>query len=163
MTNVEIVEDYFPGALGRVLELHGKYYSQNWGFDLHFELGIAKDMTAFLERYDRSRDGFWIAEVQKSAEGSIAIDGIHAATEGAHLRWFIVSQALRGTGMGAKLLDTAIRYCRERGYPSVYLHTFEGLSAARKLYERSGFELVSQARGAHWGREVNEQKFVLRL
>ena len=88
---------------------------------------------------------------------------INADIEGAHLRWFIVTDALRGTGMGARLLDTAIAYCHKRSYSRVYLHTFEGLDAARRLYERSGFALVTQTKGAQWGTEVNEQKFVLEL
>jgi hypothetical protein len=41
----------------------------------------------------------------------------------------------------------------------VYLWTFEGLDAARHLYEKSGFRLALQKRGAQWGAEVNEQRF----
>ena len=28
---------YIPGAIGRISELHGKYYHEHWGFDLFFE------------------------------------------------------------------------------------------------------------------------------
>ncbi len=28
---------YVPGAIGRVAELHGKYYQEHWGFDIFFE------------------------------------------------------------------------------------------------------------------------------
>jgi len=96
-------------------------------------------------------------------EGSIAIDGLHAETEGAHLRWYIISDALRGTGLGNELLNIAIGYCRQREYSSVYLHTFEGLDAAKHLYEKSGFQLVEQITGTQWGTEVNEQKFLLEI
>jgi hypothetical protein len=41
--------------------------------------------------------------------------------------------------------------------------TFEGLDAARHLYEKNGFRLAEQQRGIQWGREVNEQRFVLPL
>ena len=68
-------------------------------------------------------------------EGSITIDGIHAEDAGAHLRWFIVSDALRGTGVGRQLMDAAIACCHDRSYTRVYLWTFEGLDAARHLYE----------------------------
>jgi len=43
------------------------------------------------------------------------------------------------------------------------LWTFEGLHAARHLYEKSGFQLVEQYRGTQWGTEVNEQQFLLQL
>ncbi len=163
MNNNELIRGYVPGALGRVAELHGKYYNEHWDFGFHFESGIARGFAEFLERYDEIRDGIWLATPKGKVEGSIVIDGLDAETEGAHLRWFIVSDALRGTGMGNKLLNTAIKYCRQQEYTSVYLHTFEGLDAAKHLYEKSGFQLIEQHMGRQWGTEVNEQKFLLEI
>ena len=34
-------------------------------------------------------------------------------------------------------------------------------AAARHLYEKHGFKLVRTQRGSQWGKEVNEQRFVL--
>ena len=163
MINSELIRGYVPGALGRVAELHGKYYNQHWGFGLYFESGIARGFAEFLERYDETRDGIWLATLNGTVEGSIVIDGLHAEIEGAHLRWFIISDTLRGTGMGSKLINTAIEYCRQQEYTSVYLHTFEGLDAAKHLYEKIGFQLIEQHAGTQWGTEVNEQKFLLEI
>ena len=162
----EIVKGYISGAIGRVAELHGTYYSLNWGFGLFFEAKVATELAAFLSRPDGAGDGFWAVTQAGRIEGSIAIDGSRARDadrEGAHLRWFIVSDALRGTGLGRRLLETAVGFCRERGYPRISLWTFEGLDAARHLYESAGFRLAEQRRGAQWGVEVNEQRFELRL
>ena len=161
--NIDFVNGYIPGALGRVVELHAQYYSKHWGFGLYFESRVAKDMADFLERYDQNNDGVWFVTVDGRVEGSIAIDGIEAQTAGAHLRWYILSDKLRGTGTGTKLLDAAMAFCRQRQFANVYLHTFEGLDAARGLYEKHGFQLISQERGAQWGTEVNEQKFLLKM
>ena len=164
--NPEIVRGYVPGSIGRVAELHGTYYSRAWGFGLYFEAKVATELAAFLGRTDAACDGFWTVSRAGRVEGSIAIDGSrargadHAA---AHLRWFIVSDALRGTGVGSRLLEAAVGFCRGRGFPGVSLWTFEGLDAARHLYERAGFRLAEQRRGAQWGVEVNEQRFELRL
>jgi GNAT superfamily N-acetyltransferase len=163
MNNVEIVKDYVPGSIGRVAELHGLYYQKHWEFGLFFEAKVAAELSEFLRRYDGRRDGFWTASLDGRVEGSITIDGLHAEDEGAHLRWFIVSDALRGSGIGHRLINSAIDFCRKCGYPRVYLWTFEGLIPARHLYEKSGFNLVEQHRGAQWGREVNEQRFLLRV
>lgn len=163
MPDIEIAKGYIPGAIGRVAELHGTYYHAQWGFGLVFEAKVAAELVEFLGRYDDARDGFWIASLERRVEGSVTIDGLHAEDEGAHLRWFIMSDALRGRGVGNWLLTTAIDFCRSRGYTRVYLWTFEGLSAARHLYEKIGFTLVEQRRGTQWGTTVNEQRFELRL
>ena len=163
MPEVEIISGYIPGAIGRVAELHAAYYHRQWGFGLFFEAKVATELAAFLSRYDEQRDGFWIASAGGRIEGAIAIDGVHAAAEGAHLRWFIVSEPLRGKGVGNQLMGTAIGFCASRGYKRVYLWTFEGLHAARHLYEKNGFRLVEQHKGTQWGREVNEQRLELEL
>jgi GNAT superfamily N-acetyltransferase len=74
-----------------------------------------------------------------------------------------MSDALRGRGIGNRLIDAAIEFCRKRAYPLVYLWTFEGLNPARHLYETVGFELVEQHNGRQWGKKVNEQRFNPRL
>ena len=78
------------------------------------------------------------------------------------MRWFITSNEIRGKGAGKDLINTAMEFCKSRGYHRVYLWTFAGLNAARHLYEKSGFKLVHQQRGAQWGAEVDEQRFELR-
>ncbi len=156
-----ILSGYTPGSIGRIAELHGTYYHDHWHFGLYFEAKVATELAAFLQRYDEARDGLWTAVVGGRIEGAIVIDGIHADTEGAHLRWFIVSAALRGRGVGRQLLDTAIAYCRQRPYDHVFLWTFKGLDAARHLYESLGFKLVHEQQGEQWGTTVIEQRFAL--
>lgn len=163
MPDVQIIKGYIPGSLGRVAELHGTYYHLHWGFGLFFEAKVATELAAFLGRYDEGKDGFWTALVGEHVEGSITIDGAYSATDGVHLRWFIMSDGLRGQGVGNQLMNAAMDFCRSRGYRRVYLWTFEGLNAARHLYEKNGFRLVEQHNGTQWGREVTEQRFELEL
>ena len=161
--NLEIATAYVPGAIGRNTELHGTYYHQHTGFGLYFESKVASELSAFLRRYDSARDGIWLALAEGRIEGSIVIDAADADAEGAHLRWFIVSDAMRGNGAGGKLISAALDFCRVRKYRKVYLWTFEGLSAARHLYEKHGFRMTRQQRGNQWGSEVNEQRFECHL
>jgi GNAT superfamily N-acetyltransferase len=157
--SLEIAKSYMPGAIGRITELHGTYYQQHADFGLYFESKVACELSEFLCRYDSARDGIWLALSQGRIEGSIVIDGVEADTEGAHLRWFIVSDSLRGNGAGSKLITIALDFCRMRKYKKIYLWTFEGLNAARHLYDKYGFRLTQQQRGNQWGSEVNEQRF----
>ena len=158
---LSIQSGYTPGCIGRIAQLHAHYYHPLVGFGLAFESRVARELAAFCERYNPAQDGLWLAvdDTTQEIHGSIAIDGANASTQGAHLRWFITSDAIRGQGMGSQLLNQALRFCQQHAYPRVHLATFEGLRAARHLYEQSGFQLIHQARGQQWGAEVNEQIF----
>ena len=163
MPDVEIKRNYIPGCIGRVAELHGTYYHDHWGFGLFFEAKVATELSTFLGRYDDKRDAFWTALLEDRVEGSITIDGIHAESQGAHLRWFIISSKLRGHGAGNTLMEKAVDFCKKSNYYRVYLWTFDGLDTARHLYEKFGFRLIEQHEGKQWGVTVKEQKFVLDL
>ena len=156
-------DGYVPGAIGRIAEMHARYYHREWDFGLYFEAKVATDVSAFLSRFDESRDFFKTVTLKRRVEGSIAIDGLEAEEKGAHLRWFILSEKLRGRNIGNRFMAEAINFCQARDYGSVYLWTFEGLDAARHLYEKYGFELAESFQGNQWGTPVMEQKFVLRL
>jgi RimJ/RimL family protein N-acetyltransferase len=156
-----LTSGYTPGCIGRIAQLHAEYYHPLVGFGLPFESRVARELAQFCERFTPTQDGLWLVRdaATQTVHGSIAIDGAQAATRGAHLRWFITSDALRGQGMGRTLLHQAMAFCKQHGHSRVYLSTFEGLHAARHLYEGAGFKLTHQALGQHWGAEVNEQWF----
>ena len=156
---LQVVQGPVPGAIGRIVELHARYYHALVGFGLPFETRVARELCEFCERFDDRRDGMWLVVADERIEAAVTIDGLHADGAGAHLRWFIASERTRGTGAGGALMRLAMGHCDTHNYRRVYLWTFEGLDAARRLYERHGFQLVHQARGAQWGTEVNEQRF----
>jgi len=157
--DVSLHTGYLPGCIGRITEMHARYYAAHAGFGLFFESRVARELAVFCERYEENRDGLWLAVLDGQIEAAIAIDGLHADTEGAHLRWFITSDRLRGSGSGNRLLSSALEFCDARGYSRTYLWTFDGLLAARHLYEKHGFRLLREQRGQQWGREMLEQRF----
>jgi GNAT superfamily N-acetyltransferase len=143
--------------------MHALYYHRHWSFGLYFEAKVAAGLAEFLQRFDRERDGFWLAMHGTAIVGSIAIDGLQAETEGAHLRWFILEPGLQGRGIGRSLLAVALEHCRRQRFSRVYLWTFAGLDAARHLYESAGFRLCRELEGRQWGVAVREQMFELIL
>ncbi|GAB2569674.1 hypothetical protein Aab01nite_07180 [Paractinoplanes abujensis] len=60
----------------------------------------------------------------------------------------------RGRGIGSALLDALIARARQRSLPGLSLSVEDG-NAARRIYERAGFEVV--------GREGNSDTMLLRL
>jgi len=95
--------------------------------------------------------------------GAVAIDRNEAKTSGARLRWFIVDPEYQGRGVGQRLLEVAIVFCRRENIRRVYLHSFAGLDAARHVYEKFGFLLREEKQDKTWGRTVTEQTFELLL
>lgn len=159
MHSVEITQGRTADALNTVVAMHGAYYGEHWGFGPFFEAKVRSELAEFLAGFTEGRDGFWVASADGAIHGSIAIDGSHATEDGAHLRWFIVSNAVRGKGVGQALMDAAVEFCRSAAYENVYLWTFEGLVAAKHLYTRAGFTCTEQRQGEQWGTCVLEQRF----
>ena len=154
-----------PGLLGDVVALQARTYAEGWGFGPFFEAKLAREMAAFAARYDPQRDLILSTYEGPRATGSITIDGSDpdAPEELLHLRWFILADEERGRGTGRALLDESLAFARATGRPGVYLWTFAGLDAARRLYDAAGFRLVEENVGATWGTRVTEQRFVLDL
>lgn len=159
--DLKITQGYVPGCIGRIVHLHAAYYSQTVGFGLPFESKVASELAEFCARAQPGQDGIWLARAPE-VEASLIIDGSKAHTEGAHLRWFITSDATRGQGVGRTLLTQAMAFVDRCGYPQTYLWTFSGLHVARHLYESFGFHLEHEHPGSQWGTEVLEQKFIRR-
>jgi GNAT superfamily N-acetyltransferase len=158
-----IRQGYFPGVIGSVTEAHAVYYHRHWGLDASFEAQVATELSAFIAALDPRRDGLWTAAHEHRMVGSIAIDGRAAWTEGARLRWFLVLPESQGAGIGTQLARAAVDFCRQQGYPRVFLWTFQGLAAARRLYEKCGFVLCEEHDAVQWGQRIREQKFELQL
>jgi GNAT superfamily N-acetyltransferase len=162
MTEIKF-HGYYPGVVGQITEIHPVYYSEHWGFDVSFETQVGRELSEFISRFDADRDGFWAATKDGKFAGAVAIDGQMANTEGARLRWFIVAPELQNVGVGKKLISKAVEFCRKKKFPKIFLWTFEGLDAARRLYERENFILSEAHEVDQWGQHIKEQKFELIL
>lgn len=147
-----------PGDLGMIVHLHGVHYAREYGLDTTFEPYVAKPLAEFV----LARNGrLWVAEQGDRIVGSIAVlDGENGEGQ---LRWFLLAPQARGTGLGRRLLETALAYARERGMPRVFLWSFSDLATALKLYERAGFEVTETRATRLWGAERTELRMELDL
>ncbi|MBM4325837.1 MAG: GNAT family N-acetyltransferase [Deltaproteobacteria bacterium] len=156
-----VFSGYFPGVIGKVVELHAVYYHQHWGFDVSFETQVGRELSDFMAEFRQGRDFLSAALVDGAFAGAIAIDGKSASTEGARLRWFIVSPRFQGLGVGKALISQAVDFCRVAGFSRIFLWTFRGLDAARRLYEQKGFVLTEEHEVSQWATIIWEQRFDL--
>lgn len=163
VSNIEIVRGYEPGLIGRALEMHLAFYSKMVGFGSYFERQLATDLADLVSRIESDENEAWTARMNGRIVGTIFIDGEDIGQNRAHLRAFIVDNDIRGGGIGRRLLAAAMDFVDQRGFEETHLWTFQGLDAARRLYESFGFLLKEQYRGNQWGGEVIEQLFIRKL
>ena len=93
--------------------------------------------------------------------GSIAIAKADEST--AQLRFFMLEPEMRQRGYGNRLMDMALRFCRDRGYKKVFLLTITAQVIARHVYETHGFHRVSSNDKSEWGDGVVEECWELDL
>jgi RimJ/RimL family protein N-acetyltransferase len=156
-----ISEAPVPGCLARIIALHADWYARHWGFGLPFEAKVAAELGEFAQALPHPDARLFLAlDHASEVVGAIALDGRDRPV--ARIRWFIVAEGARG-GLGRRLLAAALDFAGKRGFAAVWLTTFAGLDAARRLYERAGFRLVAEARDTSWGVRVAEQRFELLL
>ncbi|NNG08385.1 MAG: GNAT family N-acetyltransferase, partial [Desulfobacteraceae bacterium] len=48
---------YYPGAVGKITEIHATYYSEHWGFDVSFETQVGREFSEFIKDFEENRDG----------------------------------------------------------------------------------------------------------
>jgi GNAT superfamily N-acetyltransferase len=148
-----------PGDAGYIVYRHGVLYEREYGLDQVFEKYVLAGLLAFLE--NPAGGEIWMAECDNKIAGFIAVVGIDPQT--AQLRWFLLEPEFRGQGLGHRLMTTLIDFCRQQNYRHIFLWTFQGLDAARHLYERFGFRLTEEKPNNTWKNQLTEQRWDLYL
>ena len=141
--------------------LHGSIYGREHGFDITFEKYVFEPLYDFALCIDNPRQGIRILEKNDTIVGSVAI--VEADEEKAQLRWLILIPEVRGKGLGRKLVDWAVEFCKEQNYEAIFLWTVSELNAARHIYETMGFRLKERNTHEIWEKVLTEEKFELGL
>lgn len=158
--DIEIFTGYRDELIGSIAAMHSRVYSKIAGFGAHFEAMVATNFANFINRLEFECNQTWFAEQKGKIVAGISIDGQTLGNNTGNLRWFVVEPKLQSAGLGSELMKLAMDFCDEQAFDEVHLDTFEGLDAARNLYEKHGFKMTEQRLGRNYGREVMQQKFV---
>ncbi|HEY7162665.1 MAG TPA: bifunctional helix-turn-helix transcriptional regulator/GNAT family N-acetyltransferase [Acidobacteriota bacterium] len=137
-----ILRPHQPGDMGWVIYRHGVLYSQEYGWDEQFEALVASICVKFLQKFDPKRERCWIAEKDGDIVGSVFL--VKHSKNIAQLRMLYVEPFTRGLGIGRRLVDECIRFSRQIGYKKIILWTQSNLSAARHIYEATGFKIIKK-------------------
>lgn len=150
-----------PDDLPWVIRRHGEIYTQEFGWDERFEQLVAGIVAEFEKNFKPKSEKCWIAEVDGKRAGCVFAVKAHEGV--AKLRMLLVEPSARGLGIGDRLVKECIDFARSVGYRSMILWTSDALHAARKLYERSGFQLIQEEPHSMFGPRMMGQTWELGL
>jgi N-acetylglutamate synthase-like GNAT family acetyltransferase len=157
---VSIRHDLRPGDVGYVTYLHGTLYAPKQGWDHTFDAYVAIPLAEFAKSKS-PRERIWIVEKEGRIIGSAAI--VKFSEKEAQLRWLLLHPEVRGRGLGRRLVEDALDFCRDVGYSSVFLWTVNTLSIAAQLYQSAGFKQTDELTHELWGSTVTEVRYELAL
>jgi GNAT superfamily N-acetyltransferase len=151
------------GDVNELVRINGEVFEREYALSPAF----AGDMAVQLAELRRSgwpsgpRDGLWMAEMDGAVVGGVTLrdlgDGL------ARLGHLALQPEARGSGAGRALVESVLAAARAAGYERVELLTFSGLTEARELYRRVGFEMTSSEQTVRWGREMDWERWELSL
>ena len=114
------------------------------------------EVDAMSAHYSEPRTAFFVVEEAGRVLGGGGIGPLAGAeADVCELRKMYFLPALRGRGIGARLLHHCLDAARERGYRRCYLETLSGMDAAMRLYAKAGFMPLRGSLGATGHRGCN--------
>ena len=96
-----------------------------------------------LDRFFGGEDWICVAEVKGSVMAFLSMEVHREQVDYVYLDDFSVSAAYRGAGVGTQMMAEAEKFAWDIGFSNIVLHVEKSNSSARRLYERSGYELLN--------------------
>jgi len=158
-----------PGDIGWIISRHGALYARDHGWDMQFEALVARIAADLVDRFDSAREACWMAERDGANIGCICLvqardEETGAFVEGtAQLRLLLVDPSARGLGLGDRLVSECHRFAQSVGYKRIRLWTNSQLDAAKHIYAKAGYRLVTSEPFTGFGQELVGETWELAL
>jgi ribosomal protein S18 acetylase RimI-like enzyme len=146
---IEIRRELRPGDLGEIVRQHGRLYVSEGGLDPQFEVHVAAAVAKAAREGWPERGAVRIVERDGEFAGSLALTD--EGGDDAALRWVLIDPAVRGRGLGRRLVGELVAEAESQGFRLVGLETLGILTVAAAIYRDHGFRLVSDRMGPPWG------------
>ncbi len=91
---------------------------------------------------------FFVLKVDGKIVGTVAI--INKGNNSAELKRLYVNKEYQGKGLGSKLLDAAIAYCKKHGFIKLEFETNKKFTKAHLLYQKRGFKTIKEDKSSYY-------------
>jgi len=156
------IRSYRPGDEEYVIRRHRELYQEEYNLSEAFCEYVNINVRRLTENLNPAKECILIPEMNGKPVGSIAVAKIDDET--AQLRYFLLEPEARGLGLGNRLADEALNFCRRAGYKRVFLITMNLLTSARAIYKSKGFALTDSQPNTEWREDaVMEERWEMAL
>jgi len=156
-----IIRSPLPGELGWIIQMHSQHCAEKFGWQGEFECVVAKIMVEYLSSKDPDKQACFIAEMNGKPVGCIMLMRKND-TEG-KMRVMYVSEDARRKGVGTLLAKALLEKAKSIGYKTLGLLTTDKQIAARKLYKKIGFSLVSSTPNTTFAKDSTDELWQMEL
>jgi DNA-binding MarR family transcriptional regulator/N-acetylglutamate synthase-like GNAT family acetyltransferase len=157
-----VLRPHRVGDMGWIVHRQALLYAHEYGWDIGYEALIAEIVAKFARDFDAACEHCWVAEQAGEIVGSVFL--VRGDESGvAKLRLLYVEKAVRGAGVGRRLIGECVAFAREKGYARLDLWTQSVLEAATRLYRETGFRLIREEPHHSFGHDLIGQFWSLDL
>lgn len=124
--------------------------------DIFDELNAPKEGTAYAdpildqlyEEYQKPKSVYFVIVHEEKVVGGGGLAPLENATEEfCELQKMYLAPQARGLGLGKEIIEKSLAFAKEEGFLKCYLETLPFMKDARKLYEKMGFQYLTEPMG----------------
>ena len=140
---LQILTPEYDAALATLIRHNLKAHGLDIPGTVYFDEGLEHLSEYYSARPDR-RAYFILVDDGGALAGGIGLAEFELFENCAELQKLYLSDAVKGRGLGYRLIERVEDAARELGYRRIYLETHTNLRAALHIYEKSGYVLIDK-------------------
>jgi len=99
------------------------------------------DLSNIPEVYFSNGGKFYVAVIDSKVVGCA---GVKIENGTPRLHRMFTDSAYRGRGIGTNLLNTIVKFCKDKEYEKITLTTYPQMGQAQKFYKENGFQVINE-------------------